>query len=145
MPTAPIPVHVAIRPRLKDSVGHAIDLDARLEEFITYRPHQPSGNFHGKIDFSQPPWHAPAAYSHLDLHSLSRKLERELRSELRLPWRPRGGSAVNTRKALEAVCRLAEGPNDSIVRLRPGEREKWTRRAMKILTELSATAESSAS
>lgn len=126
---AEIPVHTAIRVDLKDSVQHAVKLDVRLEALIPCRPWRPSGNFHGKIDFSQPPWYAPIANSHLDLHAISRKLERELRIELGLPQRHRGGSGVNTRKALEAACRLAESADDFIVRLSTKELEKWSRRA----------------
>jgi hypothetical protein len=126
---AVIPVHVAIRETLKDSVGHAITLDSRLELLIAERPSRPSGNFHGKIDFSSPPWHAPVAHCHFDLHALSRKLERDLRSELNLPRRYRGGSSSNTPKALHAVNRLAQGADDFIVRLSTKELEKWSRRA----------------
>lgn len=108
---------------------HAIILDGKLEVLITCRPSRPSGNFHGKIDFSSPPWHAPVAHCHLDLHALSRKLERDLRSELNLPGRYRGGSSSNTRKALHAVHRLAQGADDFIVKLSIKELEKWSRRA----------------
>lgn len=126
---ATIPVHTAIREALKESVQHAISLDVRLEALIAERPSRPSGNFHGKIDHSQPPWHAPVAHCHFDLHALSRKLERELRSELNLPRRYRGGSSSNTPKALHAVNRLAQGADDFIVRLSTKELEKWSRRA----------------
>jgi len=126
---ATIPVHVAIRESLKDSVQHAITLDVRLESLIAERPSRPSGNFHGKIDFSSPPWHAPVAHCHFDLHALSRKLERDLRAELNLPRRYRGGSSSNTPKALHAVHRLAQGADDFIVRLSTRELEKWSRRA----------------
>jgi len=124
-----IPVHVAIRTRLRDSADHAITLDGKLEVLVAEKPSRNTGNFHGKIDFSQPPWYAPVAHSHLELHALSRKLERELRSELSLPRRYRGGSTLNTRKALDAVCRLAEGCDDFMVRLGIRELEKWSRRA----------------
>lgn len=126
---ATIPVHVAIRESLKDSVQHAIALDIRLELLIAERPSRPSGNFHGKIDFSSPPWHAPVAHCHFDLHALSRKLERDLRAELNLPRRYRGGSSSNTPKALHAVHRLAQGADDFMVRLSAKELEKWSRRA----------------
>lgn len=134
MPAA-IPVHVAIRTELKDSVSHAVTLDARVRSLIAEKPSRPSGNFHGKIDFSQPPWYAPIAHSHLELHALSRKLEREMRAELGFSRRTRGGSDVNTRKALEAVCRLAESCDDFMVRLSVRELEKWSRRASIALEE----------
>jgi hypothetical protein len=126
---AVIPVHAAIRSDLRDSARHAVTLDARLESLIACKPWKPSGNFHGKIDFSQPPWYAPVAHCHLDLHALSRKLERELQGELGLPARSRGGSTPNTRKALDSVCRLAESADDFIVKLSIRELERWSRRA----------------
>lgn len=126
---ATVSIHVALRSRLKDSAGHAVILDGKLELLIAERPSKPGGGFHGKIDFSQPPWHAPVAYSHLELHALSRKLEREMRSELAFPQRVRGSSNANTRKALLAVCQLAEGIDDFMVRLCTKELEKWSRRA----------------
>lgn len=121
--------HAALRSGLRDSVKHAVTLDVRLEKLIACRPWRPSGNFHGKVDFSQPPWYAPVAHSHLDLHALSRKLERDLQLELGLPARRRGGSTLNTRKALESACRLAESANDFIVKLSVKELEKWSGRA----------------
>jgi hypothetical protein len=126
---AVVSAHVALRARLRDSAGHAVILDGKLEALIAERPAKSSGGFHGKIDFSQPPWHAPVANCHLELHSLSRRLEREMRWELVLPQRARGGSNANTRKALEAVCRLGEGTDDFMVRLVTKELEKWSRRA----------------
>ena len=126
---AVIPVHVALRSELKESVQHAVKRDVRLEALIACKPSKPGGGFHGKSDFSQPPWYAPVAHSHLDLHSLSRKLEKELRMELRLPKRERGGSSLNTRKALEAVSRHCEGVCDYAVRYSTRELEKWSRRA----------------
>lgn len=126
---APESTHQALRSRLKDSAGHAVILDEKLIVLIAERPSKPGGGFHGKIDFSQPPWYAPVAHSHLELHALSRKLERELRNELGFPCRIRGGSGTNTRKALEAVTRLAEGSDDFMVRLSTRELEKWSKRA----------------
>src|SRR5260221_14080024 len=122
MPAA-VSSHVFLRPRLKDSAGHVVILDEKREVLIAERPSKSSGGFHGKIDFSQPPWHAPVAHSHLELHALSRKLEREMRWELVLPQRARGSSNANTRKALDAVCQLAEGTDDFMVRLATKELE----------------------
>jgi hypothetical protein len=132
---ATIPPHAALRTRLKDSAKDAVSLDTRLELLIASRPWRPSGNFHGKIDFSQPPWYAPVAHSHLDLHALSRKLEKEFRGELGLPCRVRGGSTGNTRKALEALCKLAESVDDFLVRAGMKELDKWSRRASVALEE----------
>lgn len=100
-----------------------------LGGLIAVRPRQPSGVFHGKIDFSQPPWHSPVAMVFLDMHALSRKIERGLRYELGLPLRYRGCSDVNTRKALEASINLCEKADDFAVRVNTKEIERWSRRA----------------
>lgn len=125
----PVSIHESLRLRLRDSAAHAADLDNKLEAHIAEKPSRPSGGFHGKIDFSQPPWYAPVAHAHLELHALARRLEKELRDELGFPDRGRGGSGSNTRKALTALCGLAEGCDDFIVRLATRELEKWSRRA----------------
>jgi hypothetical protein len=66
---AVIPVHTALRSRLKDSVNHALALNVRLEKMIAVKSRTPDGGFHGKIDFSQPPWSAGAANAMMDLHA----------------------------------------------------------------------------
>lgn len=124
-----IPAHVAIRVRLRDSADHALTLNIKLGGLIAVKPRQPSGVFHGKIDFSQPPWHAPVANVYLDFHALSRKIERDLRYELGLPARYRGCSDGNTRKALEAAISLCEKADDFAVRVNTREIDNWSRRA----------------
>lgn len=133
---AEIPAHTAIRLRLKEAANHASGLHARLEPLIAIKSRQPSGGFHGKIDHSQPPWNAPVAHAITDLHSLARKMERELQGELGFPVRDRGGSDANTGSALDAVVRLAEGADDVLVRFCTRELEKWCRRASIALDEL---------
>ena len=125
---AQIPVHVAIRSHLKESVAHSLALNVRLEEVVAVKVKQP-GAFHGKVDFSQPPWHAPVANAIMDLHALSRQLESGLRSELGLPLRKRGGSNANTVKAMHAIPRLCEGADDYSVRLCAKELGRWGSRA----------------
>jgi hypothetical protein len=126
---AEIPRHEQIRLRLKDSADNAVILYERLEYLIAVKSRQPSGAFHGKIDFSQPPWCAPVAHAITDLHALSRKMERELRAELGFPRRNRGASDHNTRKALQSVLKLAEGADDIMVSFCTRELDKWTGRA----------------
>jgi hypothetical protein len=126
---ATVPAHIAIRNKLKESVGEALALNDRLESLVAEKPWRPSGNFHGKVDFSQPPWYAPIANSVLDLHAASRKLEQDLRSELKLPQRRRGNSDANTKLALQAIVNLCEGADDFSVRRVTREIDKWTRRA----------------
>src|SRR5271166_2316082 len=129
MPAA-IPVHIALRSRLKDSVNHALALNERLEKVIAVKSRTSSGGFHGKIDFSQPPWSAGVAHAIMDLHAQSRDMEACLRISLRLPKRERGGSGNNTRIALENVVRLSEGADDHIVKANTRWLEGWERRAL---------------
>src|SRR5271154_3369208 len=132
---AVIPVHVALRSRLKDSVNHAIVLNDRLECVIAVKSQNPSGGFHGKIDFSQPPWCAAVANAVMDLHAGSRDAEACLRIALKLPKRPRGGSSGNTRIALENVVRLSQGASDSYVKSNPRWLDGWSRKASRALNE----------
>src|SRR5216684_1843952 len=97
---AVIPVHIALRAKLKDSVNHALTLNDRLEAVIAVTSSDASGGFHGKIDFSRPPWCAAVANAIMDLHAQSRDAEACLRISLKLPKRERGGSGNNTRIAL---------------------------------------------
>ena len=126
---AEIPRHKQIRLDFKDSAEKAIALYGLLDRLIAVKSRQPSGAFHGKIDFSQPPWCAPVAHAVTDLHALSRKIERELRSELGLPQRIRGGSDSNTAEALQAALKLAESADDVLVRFCITELERWVARA----------------
>jgi hypothetical protein len=125
-----IPVHVAIRSRLKDSVDHALKLNDKLECVIAVKSSSGSGGgFHGKIDHSQPPWCASVAHAIMDLHAQSRDAEACLRLSLRLPKRDRGGSGANTRKALESVLRLCQGAHDDMVISNTRWLEGWSRKA----------------
>ena len=101
---------------------------------ITVKVKQP-GTFHGKVDFSQPPWHAPVANAITDLHALSREMEAWLRLSQGLPRRVRGGSSENTRRALENVVRLSEAAQDGTVRSHTRELNGWGRRASVALGE----------
>ena len=132
---AVIPVHTALRSRLKDSVSHAIILNDRLELVIAVKSRNNSGGFHGKIDFSQPPWYAAVAHAIMDLHAQSRDMEACLRISLRLPARPRGGSDNNTRIALESVLRLSEGADDGSVKANTRSLDSWSRKASIALNE----------
>ena len=132
---AVIPVHVALRTRLKDSVSHALILNERLERVIAVKTRGNSSGFHGKIDFSQPPWNAAVASAIMDLHAQSRDMEACLRISLQLPKRPRGGSGNNTRIALENVLRLSEGATDGSVKDNTRSLDSWSRRASVALNE----------
>lgn len=133
MPKA-IPAHIALRATLRDSVSHSLTLNIQLETVIAVKPTQ-QGNFHGKVDFSQPPWHAPVANAITDLHALSREMEAWLRLSQGLPRRERGGSSENTRKALENVIRLSEAAQDGTVKDHTRQLDRWGRQANAALGE----------
>jgi hypothetical protein len=127
---ATIPVHVALRTELRKSVSEALAFNERLEVLISVKSRQSGdNNFHGRIDFSQPPWNAQIANVVMDLHALARDEEAMLRLVLHLPSRLRGGSSENTAKALENIVRLCEGADDSSVRGRLKKLNAWLRRA----------------
>lgn len=109
-----------------------------LELLVTVKPTRPSGGFHGKVDFSQPPWYAPVAHAITDLHAFSRQAEREIRGELGLPRRERGGSAGNTAAALGALTAHAHRLDDGTVLAYTRKLERWSRTAKAALniTEL---------
>src|SRR6266704_1656463 len=124
-----IPAHVAIRVKLKDSVEHAWKLNGRLECVIAVKSQGSHGGFHGKIDHSQPPWCAAVAHAIMDLHARSRDAEACLRISLKLPPRERGGSSVNTGKALHSIVALAQGAQDAMVISNTRWLEGWSRKA----------------
>lgn len=132
---AVIPVYAAIRSRLKESAGKAVTVNSDLELVVGVKPVQGSSGFHGKVDHSQPPWHAPVAHAVMDLHALAREMEAWLRLSQGLPKRPRGGSSGNTVAALNAVVRLSEKAADGTVRLHTRDLESWIRRARVALGE----------
>jgi hypothetical protein len=124
----PIPFHQAIRDELRGSVNHAWNLNGQLEVVVAVKVKQ-QGTFHGKVDFSQPPWHAPVANAITDLHAMAREMEAWLRLSQGLPRRDRGGSSENTRRALENVVRLSEAAQDGTVRGHRRDMDRWNRQA----------------
>ena len=135
---AVIPKHVAIRSRLRETVGDALSFNERLEALIAVKSAQPSGVFHGKIDHSQPPWNAAVADAILDLHAWCRKTEVLMKRNLGFPPRRRGNSSENTKKGLESLTRLAEGADDESVRDVTRWLDSWCRRASQIMGETEA-------
>lgn len=123
-----IPAHRALRDTLRSSVAGSLRLNGELEDVIAEKSRQP-GSFHGKVDFSQPPWHAPVASAILDLHAMAREMEAWLRLSQGLPGRCRGGSSENTRKALENVIRLSEVAQDGTVAGHTRDLDRWSSRA----------------
>ena len=125
----PVSPHKALRDKLKEAAENAVTLNEQLEMVVSFKPKQPAGVFHGKIDFAQPPWYAPVANAILDLHADVRRLEKVLRTDQGLPQRPRGGSSANTIAAIEALCALSEAADDFAVRVALQALNSWCRRA----------------
>jgi hypothetical protein len=107
---------MTVRERLRETVTSAIDLNHRLEKVVAEPARTvKSGHRRGRIDHSQPPWNAPAAYLVLELHSTARRIEDDLRLCLNMGWRPRGGDDGNTLLALDAVLHLAQAVDDQAI------------------------------
>lgn len=125
----PVSPEKALRDQLKEVADAAIVLNGQLELVIAFKPRQPSGVFHGKIDFAQPPWHAPVANCIMDLHAEARRLENILQREANLPQRERGGSSANTVNAIEALHGLCVNADKPAIRMAVQSLSSWCRRA----------------
>lgn len=63
---------------------------------------------------SQPPWNSQAANVWTDIHAMARELEANLRYTVTGRYRPRGGSDLNTLRALDAISKLGEATTTDI-------------------------------
>ena len=88
---------------------------------------------HHKTTGSPAPWHTEAGTVLLDIHEGARRLEASLRRDAagRLGER-RGGSATNTRRALQAAPRLAEALPEEKIKLAAQIVACWVRAAEQI-------------
>jgi len=134
-----VPVHQVLRDELRQSVKASLQLNVQLESVVAVKVRQ-QGTTHGKVDFSQPPWHAPVANVIMDLHALAREMEAWLRLSQGLPRRDRGGSSANTGRALENVVRLSEAAQDGTVRGHTRDLNSWHRRGRIALGEVEVPA-----
>lgn len=132
---AVIPDHVARRNRFRDTTQAAWELNEHLETVTAVKSQGSSEVFHGKVDFSQPPWNTQAANQVLDLHAWSRDTEALWRLRAGLPARTRGGSSANTRIALEALTRLSEAVDDATVQVADRQLNAWCKKARVVLGE----------
>lgn len=124
-----------LRADLADAVALALKLTAKLEKLTATRSRAGGEGFHGKTSHSPAPWNAEVANAVMDLHALARDLERQLLAERGLPQRARGGSAENTREALEALPGLASHADDWSVRFVARKLGGWNRRAKTVMGE----------
>lgn len=125
--------HVALRADLRVTVTRVLDLNDRLEAVVAVKSRQPSSVFHGKVDFSQPPWNTSAANVILDLHAFARSAEARLREAQGLPARKRGGSSENTGNALREIAARCENADDDTVVGVVRELDRLCRRALIVL------------
>ena len=132
---AVIPKHVHLRNLLRDETRAAFGYAERLESVLAVKSRGSSEVFHGKIDHSQPPWNAPAAGLIMELHAWTRFTERLWRRCAGLPARPRGGSHLNTWKALQGLYGLSEAVDDALVAEDTRWLSSWCRRASIVLGE----------
>lgn len=130
---ATIPYPAQLRADLREIIDEAVGLNLLLENIIAVRGKQSSEVFHGKVDHSQPPWNAAAANAIMELHRYARTNEAFLRSQLHIPPRQRGGSSANTKAALEAITKLADGATDEHVRFVKKDIDGWCKKALIIL------------
>ncbi len=114
---ASIPPNVALRQEFAVVVQDAHGLNELLERIIAIKSWVPSsGEFHGKVSHSPPPWNGNAANAIFDLHAWSRQTEAYMRQTLSLPARYRGGSSSNTKAALDSLVKLSEAASDRAVK-----------------------------
>jgi hypothetical protein len=131
---APVSAHVALRTEFREVVSDTLALNEVLERIITIKSWMPSnGEFHGKVSHSPPPWNSNAANAILDLHAWSRNAEINLRCELGLPIRYRGGSSANTKCALDSIVKLSEATEDRHVHTCKSWLNGWCRKGEIIL------------
>lgn len=130
-----IPRSTAIRDDLRTEIRETFLYAQRLENIIGVKSRGSSEVFHGKVDFSQPPWNASAANTILELHAWSRDTEGVWRLRAGLSARYRGGSDRNTAKALEALTRLSEAVDDGAVLDARKWLSSWCKRASIALGE----------
>lgn len=123
--------------RLQQAVDTAQRLHAILEDLITKPGSSRNGeNRHATVSHSTPPWHAQAAYLIMDLTTLVRDVEIQVRMAIDGPHRPRGGSDHNTQLALRGIPDLAFGVDEETVRLQLRRLEAWCQRARETLGEV---------
>ena len=135
-----VTLEASCRDRLRDAVSAAIRDHQLLGEAIASQPSQlPSWGSSGK-PASKPPWFSAAAYLFYELHRDARLEEQRLRTILSLPFRLRGGSSVNTLKALKLVTSLAEAAGTEPAASAASWLERWHGRAARVLGEASPVA-----
>lgn len=125
----------SIRARLDEGVLRAWNVYCALEALIPYpESHHGERISKGKLVASSPAWNGQAAHLVLELHEYARRLEASMAQKLSGKIRlVRGASPGNTRYALKALPKLAQGGTetealDIVIRI-----ERWIRRGEAVL------------
>lgn len=87
---------------------------------------------HHKISGSPAPWHAEAGPVYMTIHAGVRDLEQDLRYRITGRLGERGGSDVNTVRALRAIVRLAHGVPEDVAQEAAARLDGWIREAKSI-------------
>lgn len=132
---AVIPMHVALRSDFTRTAADAFGINQHLETVVAIKTRGSSEVFHGKVDHSQPPWNSGVANMILDLHAWSRSTEAAWRAYAGFSPPNRGGSSVNTLKALQALTSLSERQDDLTVVTARKWLDSWIWRANVVLGE----------
>lgn len=126
----------SLRDQLQEIVRNSITLNERLERVLPTPLHTLPGEVrHGKVSAAPIPWYSRAAYLILDLHAQAREMESVLRLIAGQPVRDRGGSNINTYKALESVVALSWAVDDGKVQECKTWLEGWEGKARIALGE----------
>lgn len=122
--------------RFAEASADCLKTSTQLQAVIALKSRKHSDGSSGKVSHSQPPWNSVVAFSFLEFHQLARSLENRFRIAAELPVRPRGGSDVNTVKALEAAAKIATKVGDTVVLEAASDLDRWLSRAKIVLGEL---------
>lgn len=126
----------SLRSHLQEAVHACVILSERLENVLaTPLQHLPGEVRHGKVSAAPVPWYTTAAWLITDLHAESRRMEATMRVHANQPTRQRGGSDLNTYKALESVVAVSWAVEDEFVQECTRWIEKWCGRARIALGE----------
>lgn len=104
-----------LRARLSTVIKRAWELNHTLETSVVHRDSPTGEEIRSAAVEASPPWNARVAYLIMDLHTMSRQVEGELLAGLSDRPHARGGSSLNTQRALSSISNLVESAPDDVV------------------------------
>lgn len=122
--------------RFVESSSKCLVASSQLQGIIAYKSQGRGESHPGKVSHSQPPWNSAVAFSFMEFHQLTRKIEHRFQQAADLPVRPRGVSDINTARALEMSVKLTAKIGESIICEAVSDLDRWLGRALIILGEL---------